>query len=107
MNIHGKAAEIRRRAPGIDVWEDDGGAPAPCALDHQYGRRVEMDRSWTVYHVFTGEPARIDGVMLTGLSRWQATDRMLSLNRLTVLRKQERNAWMRSSANPVCTGSLI
>ncbi len=64
------------------------------------------DRSWTVYHVFTGEPARIDGEMLTGLNRSQATDRMLSLNRLTVLRKQERNAWLRSSVNAVRAGSL-
>ena len=48
---------------------------------HQYGRRVEADRSWTVYHVFTGVPADAACGAMTGLSRAAATDRMLSLNR--------------------------
>lgn len=45
-----------------------------------YGRRVEMDRSWTVYHVFTGLPADAGGGVMTGLSRADATDKMMSLN---------------------------
>lgn len=49
--------------------------------DHQYGRRVEADRSWTEYHVFTGVPADCGGGAMTGLSRAVATDRMLWLNR--------------------------
>jgi hypothetical protein len=48
--------------------------------DGQFGRRVEMDHSWTVYHVFTGVPARVDGSALTYLSRSAATDGMLALN---------------------------
>lgn len=48
--------------------------------DHQYGRRVEVDRSWTVYHVFTGVPADAGCGATTGLSRVDATDRMMSLN---------------------------
>ncbi|WP_198021647.1 hypothetical protein [Mesorhizobium sp. WSM3224] len=49
--------------------------------DRQYGRRVEADHSWTVYHVFTGIPAHIDGAQLVGLTRARATQSMLDLNR--------------------------
>jgi hypothetical protein len=48
--------------------------------DRQYGRRVEADRSWIVYHVFTGIPAHVDGVFLVGLTRAHATRSMLGLN---------------------------
>ena len=54
--------------------------PTVASLDRQYGRRIEADRSWTVYHVFTGVPAHADGQIMTGLSRSDATDGMLSLN---------------------------
>jgi hypothetical protein len=64
----------------IGVWENEGGALDSVALDRQYGRR-EPDRSWTVYHVFTGVPAHANGQIMTGLSRSEATDGMLSLNR--------------------------
>ncbi|RRI01401.1 hypothetical protein EH240_15385 [Mesorhizobium tamadayense] len=56
------------------------------APDRQYGRRVEADRSWNVYHVFSGIPAHEDGAVMTGLSRSDATRSMLSLN----LRNAER-----------------
>ena len=69
-----------RNALAIGVWENEGGASASIPLDRQYGRRVELDRSWTVYHVFTGVPAHADGQIMTGLSRAHATDNMLSLN---------------------------
>lgn len=39
-----------------------------------------MDRSWTVYNVFTGVPADAGCGATTGLSRVDATDRMTSLN---------------------------
>jgi hypothetical protein len=58
-------------------------------MDHQFGRRIETDRSWSVYHVFTGVPAHADGQAMIGLSRSDATECMLSLNR--------RNARRRSS----------
>lgn len=51
-------------------------------LHEIYGRRVEIDRSWTVYHVFTGVPADAGDGVMTGLSRGDATDRMMCLNRL-------------------------
>jgi hypothetical protein len=98
MNIHSRVAELQRRALAINIWENDGGAPAPDATEHNYGRRVEADRSWTVHHVFTGVPAHIDGVRMTGLSRSDATDIMLSLNRRSALKRQERKALLRRSS---------
>lgn len=66
------------------------GAQAPDGIDSHYGRRIENDRSWTVYHVFTGAPARVNGRAMTGLSRTEATESMLSLNRFNVQRRRER-----------------
>lgn len=48
---------------------------------HQYGPRIEADRSWTVYHVFTGVPADSNAGATMGLNRAEATDRMMTLNR--------------------------
>ena len=61
MNADSNETEPDPRALAISVWENEGGARAPDAPDGQFfGRRVEMDRSWTIYHVFTGIPARVD-----------------------------------------------
>jgi hypothetical protein len=87
MGAHRKAAEFQPQALAIAIWENEGGAPASHATEHQYGRRVEADRSWTVHHVFTGVPAHIDGAAMTGLTRLDATGMMLSLNRNGVLTK--------------------
>lgn len=62
-----------------DCWENEGGAAA--SLGGYYGRRIETDRTWTVYHVFSGVPAAVGGSTMTGLSRSDATSGMLSLNR--------------------------
>lgn len=88
MNTH---AERRRQALRIEIWENEGGASAADALEDQYGRRIERDRTWTIYHVFTGIPARIDGYTLTDLSISEATDGMLSLNRRDALRRSENS----------------
>jgi hypothetical protein len=80
MNADSNETELDPRALAISVWENEGGSQAPDTPDGQFGRRVEMDRSWTIYHVFTGVPARVDGSALTDLSRSAATDGMLSLN---------------------------
>lgn len=80
-----------------DAWphlreEDASGAQAWGFRDHQYGRRVEADRSWTVYHVFTGIPAHVNGASLIGLSRSEATKSMLFLNFCSSERRKERIA---------------
>lgn len=72
----------------IDRWEDEGGAHGHHSPDLHYGRRIEADRSWTVYHVFTGVPARIDGNTMIGLTQRVATDGMLSLNRRNEARRR-------------------
>ncbi|TWG90299.1 hypothetical protein L598_000700000550 [Mesorhizobium sp. J18] len=81
MNPYRNEPIESRISDAIAVWENEGGA-----TDDQYGRRIESDRSWTIYNVFTGVPADIGGLTMTGLSKPEATDGMLSLN----LRNEER-----------------
>ena len=76
----------------IGVWKNEGAATSSDSLDRQYGRRIEADRSWTVYHVFTGVPAHADGQTMTGLSRSDAADGMLSLNRRNEGRYKDRGS---------------
>jgi hypothetical protein len=90
-NVDGDEPELDRLSLAISVWENEGGAQASNPPDGQFGRRVEMDSSWTIYHVFTGVPARVDGAALTNLSGSAATDGMLSLNRRNIKRQKEPN----------------
>lgn len=68
-------------SPATVICENEGGASGRDSMDHLYGRRVERDGSWSIYHVFTGAPAVILGRRMTGMSRSSATCCMLSLNR--------------------------
>jgi len=105
MNAASNETELDPHALAISVWENEGGSLAADRPDGQFGRRVEMDRSWTIYHVFTGIPARIDGSALTCLSRSAATGGMLSLNLRNVKHRKERNLRQRSASNalrPAC-----
>ncbi|BCG95669.1 hypothetical protein [Mesorhizobium sp. 131-2-1] len=92
MNGNKNRTDSARNAEALRVWENEGGALARDFRDHQYGRRVEADRSWTVYHVFTGIPAHVDGAFMIGLNRSDATHGMLSLNRRNSERRRERAA---------------
>jgi hypothetical protein len=96
MNTHDNDTERKQdaAASAIERWENEGGAHRHDSLDHHYGRRVEADRSWTVYHVFTGVPARIGGNAMIGLSRRAATDGMLSLNRRNEARRRDGGSQM-------------
>lgn len=67
-----------------------GPEPASPSTEPHYGRRIEADRSWTVYHVFTGIPALDGAGAMTGLSQGDATEGMLSLNRRSALAGVER-----------------
>ena len=82
--------ERERHDRAIGVWDNEGGASARAPGDEQYGRRIEADRSWTIYHVFTGVPANREGEEMIGLSRSDATDGMLSLNRRNDVRRNEQ-----------------
>jgi hypothetical protein len=79
MNAHDSKTEIGRHGLAIAVWENEGGAP---------------DRSWSIYHVFTGVPADIGGHAMTGPSRSNATEGMRSLNRRNERRRHARRAPM-------------
>lgn len=81
-------SQRRRDAAAIGVWDNEGGAP--CSSEHQVGRRIEADRSWTVYHVFTGIPVHVDGQSMTGLTRSRATSGMMFLNLRNAARHKER-----------------
>ncbi|WP_312891209.1 hypothetical protein [Mesorhizobium silamurunense] len=81
------------------VLENEGGAPERDSMDYLYGRRVEQDGSWSIYHVFTGVPAVIQGRRMTGMSRSNATHCMLSLNRRD--EGQRANAGCRVVVRPI------
>lgn len=90
MNGQNNQTELRRNSVAIAIWENEGGAPGRDLTEHQYGRRIEADRFWTVYHVFTGVPARVGDDDLIGLSRVQATSRMITLNLCNAERRRDR-----------------
>jgi hypothetical protein len=60
-NAHHNEIEARRHALAISIWENEGGTSSPELMDHQYGRHIEMDRPWRIYHVSRGAPARVNG----------------------------------------------
>ncbi|WP_246694130.1 hypothetical protein [Mesorhizobium sp. M2E.F.Ca.ET.209.01.1.1] len=92
MNADDPRADVARDALAHPGEENARGARVCGFGDHQYGRRVEADRSWTVYHVFTGIPAHVNGASMIGLSRSEATKNMLSLNFCSSERRKERIA---------------
>jgi hypothetical protein len=90
MNRQNNETGLRPNSVAIAIWENEGGAPGHNLTEHQYGRRVEADGSWTVYHVFTGVAARVGDDDLIGLSRSQATSSMMSLNLRNAERRKQR-----------------
>ena len=92
MNASDSHADAARDAWTHPGEENAGGAQACDFGNHQYGRRVEADHSWTVYYVFTGIPAHVNGASMIGLSRTEATKTMLSLNFCNSGRRKERIA---------------
>jgi hypothetical protein len=77
-----------QNAIDIGVWENEGGAFHRFSMHHHYGRRIEPNRSWTVYHVYTGLPADMGEHSTTGLNETTATWMMLSLNANNVERRR-------------------
>ncbi|GGB05876.1 hypothetical protein GCM10011491_37450 [Brucella endophytica] len=94
MNFPNNDTERVRDAIALSAGENEGGELSRDPMDHQYGRRIETDRSWTIYHVFTGVPAHADGQIMTGLSRSAATDGMVSLNRRNERRHRNQGSLM-------------
>ena len=86
MNIHTGEGRICQNARPV-MSEPSG----KDSMDHHYGRRVERDGSWSIYHVFTGVPTVIEGRRLTGMSRACATAGMLAMNRRNEHRRRNRS----------------
>jgi len=83
---------IERGSTVSRTLDCESGAQARDFKQRQYGRRVEVDRSWTVYHVFSGIPAHVEGAAMTGLTRAAATQSMLALNLCNARRQTEWSA---------------
>jgi hypothetical protein len=71
-------------------WDDEGGAPRQDSMQSEYGKRVEADGSWTIYHVFTGGLATIDGDLMQGMNAHDAQEQMTRTNADNSLRRAGR-----------------
>lgn len=73
------------------IWETEGnGTGQNTRMDQHFGRRIERDGTWTIYHVYSGMPAFADGRDMIGLTRSDATDGMLFLNKRNSRRRALR-----------------
>ncbi|MEY9166150.1 hypothetical protein ABIE78_004269 [Sinorhizobium fredii] len=73
-------SQHEEHALAISVWESEGGAPNRSGRRYQYGRRFEGNRTYTIYHVFTGEAAEIGLWRMVGLSPRNAARALRILN---------------------------
>lgn len=80
MRNFSSIAASDQNLPALGVWENEGGACALNTSRQQYGRRVEQDETWTLYHVYTGAPVQVGTRTMTGLTYNEATDGMLTHN---------------------------
>jgi hypothetical protein len=80
MNDNNDKYHQTRDAVDVSVWENEGGASDRHDTNHHYGRRIEPDGSWTIYHVFTGVPAEMGSRPMAGLDETDATTTMIILN---------------------------
>lgn len=76
-----KSEELRASSAQNSIWNSRKIAFVYSKNDNdQYGRRIEPNGTWTVYHVFTGLPADHEGWPMVGLGRSTATALMTALN---------------------------
>jgi hypothetical protein len=88
MNDSNDKCRENHDAVDISIWENEGGAVDRYDMNHHYGRRIEPDGSWTIYHVFTGAPADMGSRPTAGLSKTEATTRMIILNARNAKRRK-------------------
>jgi hypothetical protein len=67
--------EIRR-------WENEGGhvGADEKPASYQFGKRYESDGTWTIYHVFTGQPAQYGTWEMKRLTRSVAERALRTIN---------------------------
>ena len=66
----------------IAEWENEGGRPG-LSDDWQpylFGRRIERDGTWTIYHVFSGAPAQYGAWDMEGLTGMVASRALRTIN---------------------------
>jgi hypothetical protein len=80
MNDNNDKCHQTPDAVDVSFWENEGGALNHSNMNHHYGRRIEPDGSWTIYHVFTGVPADMESRPMAGLGEKDATATMIILN---------------------------
>lgn len=72
------------QSPQSDLarWENEGGQPCRPAERGPYlfGRRLEIDGTWTIYHVFTGLPAQYGDWSMEGLTKAVASRALRTVN---------------------------
>jgi len=88
MNV--KVTELRQEKRALEpgVEKHDACSADRGDMNHDYGRRIEADRSWTIYHVFSGAPAELANQSMAGLTEADATAKMLFLNAHNVERRK-------------------
>jgi hypothetical protein len=64
----------------INYWEAKGGEPNRTGELYQYGRRFDGEGTYTIYHVFSGEPATIGAWRMNGISPKNAARALHILN---------------------------
>lgn len=86
-------------AIAISLGKEDGATGGDVRMDDYFGRRIEEDRTWTIYHVYTGVPASSDGCDMIGMSRMDATHGMQVLNTRNSERRLHRSAGQEAPHN--------
>ena len=94
MNTHSNEPSENPDAFYLSARETEGAAINYENIHSHYGRRIEPDSSWTIYHVFSGMPATIGGRKMIELGEKEATARMLSLNAANA-QKRKGAKWRR------------
>ncbi|HCL66376.1 MAG TPA: hypothetical protein DIC56_16360 [Rhizobium sp.] len=66
----------------IAEWENEGGRPGlPDDWEpYLFGRRIERDGTWTIYHVFSGTPAQYGTWDMEGLTGTVASRALRTVN---------------------------
>src|SRR4051794_38452744 len=104
MNTHSNEPSKNPDAFYLNAREREGPALNCENIHSHYGRRIEPDKSWTIYHVFSGVPANIGGRKMTELGEKEATARMLSLNASNT-QKRKSAKWRRPFPAPTTARS--
>lgn len=86
----------------LENWDNEGGAPVQDSMHSEYGKRVEADGSWTIYHVFTGSPATIGGDLMEDMNAEDALDQMTKTNADNSTRRAARAKTLKAQFLATC-----